>query len=371
MPDPFDGYQFAAYLRARWRLPAAVVAIAMAVSLAASLLVSKRYTASVSLVIDPPGASDPRAATAVSPVYLESLKTYEHFASSDDLFSRAVDRFQLRSLEHPRSIESLKRDVLQIEIPRNTKILNISITLGDARKAHDVAQFIAEETVKLNRATNRAGDDELIGEARKSAEAAAARLADAETARNRFQRQEPSLDDLKAQLEQLRSLRDEVDRLTLSAELTAAEQEARQGSATESSEAVARLQAARNRVAQLRRQASELDRQTAAKQQALAGRTAESERLEAAYDTAWSERDQFDKRSRELQGAIGYRGERLSLIDPGVVPERPSFPNIPLNLVVAVALGFIASIFWLTAEFSLRSQRAESVRKVLRVAGKP
>jgi uncharacterized protein involved in exopolysaccharide biosynthesis len=249
--------------------------------------------------------------------------------------------------------------------------LDVSITLADAKKALAVAQYIAEETIKLNRMTNRAGDDELIAEASKSASVAAKRLDDAEAARIRLQRQEPTLDALKTQVDQLRSLRDEVDRLMLSAELTSAEQEARQNSAGPGpDEATAKLLSARGRVAQLRRQAADLDRQIAAKQQALSARTAESERLDAEYDLAWSEHDQFEKRLRELQGAIGYRGERLSLIDPGVVPERPSSPNIPLNLLAAAALGLILSAFWVTVEFSFRSQRPESFRKVLRVAAK-
>ena len=33
---------------------------------------------------------------AVSPIYLESLKTYEHYAESDSLFQNALDRFGLR-----------------------------------------------------------------------------------------------------------------------------------------------------------------------------------------------------------------------------------------------------------------------------------
>ena len=28
----------------------------------------------------------------------------------------------------------------------------------------------------------------------------------------------------------------------------------------------------------------------------------------------------------------GFRGERLKIIDPGIVPERPSSPNLPLNV---------------------------------------
>src|SRR5690349_17215308 len=76
-------------LRSRWRLVAIVCAIAAAVSLGASLLMTPRYTATCRILVDPPAGSDPRVSTAVSPIYLESLRTYEAFAASDDLFLKA------------------------------------------------------------------------------------------------------------------------------------------------------------------------------------------------------------------------------------------------------------------------------------------
>src|SRR5713226_9592712 len=165
MPDPFDAYQFLTHLRARWRLPVIVVTAAVVTSLAISLALPKEYTAQTLLVIEPPAGTDPRASTAVSPIYLESLKTYERFASSDQLFAQAVERFELRKRWPNRPLERMKRSVLQVEIPRSTKILEIGVTLNDPRKAHEMALYIAEQSVELNLRINRVGDDEMIREA--------------------------------------------------------------------------------------------------------------------------------------------------------------------------------------------------------------
>lgn len=362
MPDPFDGYQFLAHLCARWRLPATAVGVAVVVSLAISLLLPERYTARALLVIEPPAGSDPRASTAISPIYLESLKTYEHYAASDSLFAQAVERFGLR--RERQTIESLKRDVLEVEIPRNTKVLEIAVTLRDPQKAHAVASYIAEEAVKLNRKINRAGDEELLAGSQKSVDEAARRLAEAEAARDRFQKRQPTQEALKTDLEQLRSMRDEVDRLSLSAELTVAEQKAPGAQPADAASAGA----AGSRAERLRREAANLDRRLAAKEKLLADRRAEAERLDAAYDEAWTAQDELEKRLREIQAGAGYRGERLNVLDPGVVPERPSSPKIPLNLMAAAALGLIASLFYLTVEFSLASHKAETLRKTLRVS---
>src|SRR4029077_3399547 len=85
MQDAFNPIEFLDYLRGRWRVMVSACAIAVALAAAGSLMLPKSYTANAVIVIEPPG-NDPRAATVVSPVYLESLKTYERFALSDSLF---------------------------------------------------------------------------------------------------------------------------------------------------------------------------------------------------------------------------------------------------------------------------------------------
>lgn len=302
MPDPFDGYEYASHLWRRWRLAATVIAVAVVVSLALSLLLPKKYTARATLIIEPPAGSDPRASTAISPIYLESLKTYEHFASSDQLFAQAVERFHLRGGAFSRSLESLKRSVLEVEIPRNTKILQIGVTLGDPQKAHEVARYLAAETVQLDRRINRAGDEEMIEDANRAVDLAAQRLKYLDAARLRAREQ------------------------------------------------LQKAEAARNRV----RESGD-------------SRKAELQRLESEYDAAWMAHEEMQNRVRGLQVSLGYRGERLTLVDPGVPPERPSFPNLPLNLVVAAALGLIVSLFYLTVEYSLESRKAEDLRRGLRV----
>ena len=341
MPDPFDGYQFFTYLRTRWRLPAVVVGVALLVSLAVTLLVSKKYTARVTLVIDPPAMSDPRSSTVVSPIYLESLKTYEHLASSDQLFLQAVDRFQLRG-PRQRSLEGLKREVLQVTIPRNTKILEIAATLLDPQRAHALALYIAQETITLNRKTNRASDDELIADTRKRLGETTRRRDATETARNRAATRAPTPEGLKADLEELRGVREEIVWRSLSSPLSE----------------------------RLRQQAADIDRQIASKQAALARRTTEIDSLSGEHEAAWTAHEELTKRLRDLEYTAGLRGERLTLLDPGVPPERPSSPNLPLNVLVAAGFALIASLLYLTAEFSVQSQKAETVRKTIRMATK-
>ena len=135
MADHFDALEFAGYFRRRWAVVAATCGVAALIAGAVSLLLPKRYTATASILIEAPAGNDTRVATAVSPVYLESLKTYEHLASSDSLFVRALEHLHLRESYEGTSIETLKRRVLKVAKLRETKILEISATLEDPAKA--------------------------------------------------------------------------------------------------------------------------------------------------------------------------------------------------------------------------------------------
>ena len=143
MPDSFDAFRYIGYMRSRWRWIAASCGIAVALALAVTLFQTRQYTATARIVIEPPAGSDLRSAMAVSPIYLESLKTYEQFASSDSLFRKALDQFDLRASLGSRPIESLKRSILKVGIVRNTRILEIAATLPDPRKAQALAHFMA------------------------------------------------------------------------------------------------------------------------------------------------------------------------------------------------------------------------------------
>ncbi len=66
----------------------------------------------------------------------------------------------------------------------------------------------------------------------------------------------------------------------------------------------------------------------------------------------------------ELRASSTFRGERLEVLDPGIVPERPSYPNVPLILLVALAVSLLASLAYLAAAFGYSramSARAERV----------
>jgi len=334
-------------LRTRWRPIAVACAVAVALVLGASLIMTKEYTAVSRLIIDPPAGSDPRASMAVSPIYLESLRSYELFAASDDLFLKAVQRFGLRSDSTP--IDKLKKSVLKAEMPRNTRILEIRATLHNPRTAHALALYVAEETVKLNQAVSREGDQELTAEAEKQAEQARARLRTAEQAWNEATAQAP-VDSLQAELEGEQALQSTLKRELAESQVLLPEND--------------------GRVERYRRQLESVGRSMDAKHKLLAERTARMDRLASERSTAQAGAKAAEARLQEVRSALGFRGERLRIIDPGIVPERPSFPNIPLNVGIALLAALALSVLGIALELSYSAQRVESNRRSIRVAGR-
>jgi uncharacterized protein involved in exopolysaccharide biosynthesis len=371
MPEPFDPYQYLDYLRSRWRLFAAAAGIAVAVAAGITLLQAKQYTAVTRIVIDAPATMDPRATIGVSPIYLESLRTYEHLASSDSLFERALQKFELRKSDPGRSIEGWKKRVLRVEIPRTTKILEIRVTLPDPRKAHAMARFLADETVRLNVATNVEGDEEL----RQGTERELAALREnRERAREAYLAllQSHPVDALESAVQSLKSRRFAVERDLLDEETRLAElMERERLSAQAGDSSVKRdAQLTRTRVAHLQDERKRLDGEITKSATMLASRTAQLDQARGRLRIAEETYVALESKVRESRGAAGHRGERLRLIDPGVIPERPSSPNAPLNVVVAFLSAMLIATVYATFEFGAQRRSGPAVAIPLRVANR-
>jgi uncharacterized protein involved in exopolysaccharide biosynthesis len=348
----FDAFEYVEYLRRRWLVVAVACAVAIALSLTFSLLLPKRYTATASIVIEPPEGADSRSATVVSPVYLESLKTYEHFAASDSLFVGAAEHFHLVSPGGSQAIESLKRGILKVSKIRDTKILEISATLQDPKLAQSFAQYVAEETVNMNRGANQVSDREFLDDAEKRAAEAQQRLEQAQKAQANLTATAligPLQADLDASVELQSKLRQDL----LDAEGNVAEYQQQQGQA-DGQFAREQLQAARARVSLLEKRSQELTRSINEKGALVAKRTAKRDELQTEIRMAQAAYDNAAARLRDLHAAAGTRGERLRVMDPGIVPQRPSSPNIPLNVVAALIVALVASVVYLSFAFSFR-----------------
>ena len=252
MPESFELFRYIDHLRHRWPVIAAACGAAVGFALLAGLLMPAKYQATARILIQQPPASDGRYAMAMSPVYLESLKSYELVASGDRLFLDALNHF---NLAQGQSSEQLKRSVLKVSVPRNTRILEISVTLRDPVKAQALALYIAEQTVKLTHEYSAAVERELLAAAQK-----------------------------------------------------------------------------------------QLDE-------------AEAASAKGPHDAAQTTVDMAVEHLAEVRGSASGRVEELQVVDPGVVPSKPTSPNLPVMLVSALLVALAGSVLYLTLEFNYRLER--------------
>jgi capsular polysaccharide biosynthesis protein len=357
----FDPWELLVDLRNRWPVVAASCAVALVVTLAVSVIRPKRYTATAEILIQAPGGNDPRASTAISPVYLESLKAYESLASSDTLFLRALNHVHAPEIGSGRSIESIKKSILQVSKPANVAVLTISATMVDPQKAQALAQYIAEQTVEQSRSIDSQSEIEMTRELRSQLDAAVDRLTKTRHAQDTIKGSEP-VDSLENQVRNNGDLKLNIDkdlsqiRTDLSGYL--AEQQLLPVAAGGDAENLRRLIAsAQARIATLESQRKDLISligQQGAQVQEWKNR---KEALQADQKSAQIAFESSDRRLNEMVASSQFRGERLRVIEPGIVPQEPSSPNIPLNLLAAFVLSLAGSVIYLAMTFSYRQAK--------------
>jgi capsular polysaccharide biosynthesis protein len=326
----FDAVEFLDYIREKRVTFPISCGIAILLALIVSLAVPKRYTAKSSILIEAPEGSDPRVSTAMSPAYLDSLKTYEAFARSDTLFQRAVEHLH---------VEGPKGSFLKVSRPAGTAVIEISATLRDPRKAQALAQFIAEQAVELDRAVEGKSAGILSGEQR--------RMNNAIDARDAFAAANP-IETLENEVRAGFDMKGRIEQDLARARTDLAEQQAVTQSPGQLAATRARIQAIENHrqalAGLLEKQASQLD-------------------VRKSRRKALEEEEQAARSAYERTRAISpeFQGGRLRVIDPGVVPQEAGFPNTRLNVAAAVLASLIGTFAWLMVRFSyVRLERERS-----------
>ena len=351
MTDGFDAIEFARYLGSRWKWIAGSAVGAVVLTLAVCAILTPVYTATATLVIEAPPGLSPGASTAVSAVYLESLRTYEEYANSDTLFAKAVAKFGLSSSGAP--IEALKRRVLKVSKPKDTKVLTVRVTLPDPKQAQAVAQHLAEETVQLNRAIAQSAESDQRADVARQLKQYRDEL---DKARQMQKEADASGERvLEAELHDLEELRFRTSEQLISARALAAEQNGTDGTST------------RARIAVLEREKANLDREAAAKQAAMASYHSRMVRAEDSAREALDRVESASRRVNDLSAATG-RAEQLRVIDPGVVPQEPSFPKPSLYGAGAFAIALMLSLAYLTLRFGMARGKGVVRETELRVA---
>ena len=249
-----------------------------------------------------------------------------------------------------------------------TKILAIEVTLPNPKKARDLAAFIADETVRLSQQTNVESDRSQTESIERMRAEAQNRVRQIETESLKVAEDTPA-EGLAEELEALIQAKGLVQRQRLMVrdlhgDLLATLE-------TDNSESSRQdVRNAEKRLDLLEKEMVSLDQQITRKRLELGTRGARREQIDAERQAAWKALEESEARLAHVRSAGGARGERLQVIDSGVIPEKASSPNISLNVLVALILALLGSLLYVTLEFSFQLRRAEARRESLRVASR-
>jgi uncharacterized protein involved in exopolysaccharide biosynthesis len=105
------------------------------------------------------------------------------------------------------------------------------------------------------------------------------------------------------------------------------------------------------RVESLQKEIESLDKKITSNEARSAEQRSLAEPAESELRASRSVRDNALARLNDLRASAGARGERLRIIDPGIVPQQPSSPNITVNILAAIFIAAVASLVGVTFSF--------------------
>jgi uncharacterized protein involved in exopolysaccharide biosynthesis len=355
MPEPFSAPALLRHLLSRKGVIASAVLAAAGVSFLGTLLLTKQYTAEVRLLIEPPGGTDPRSALVISPMYLDSLKTFVLMASSSELFAQAMDELELREPSDRTSLAALQASTLDVEMIPSTRVLSIRATLPNPAKAHALAAWMAEAVVRRNEQIQSASATARAEAATKARDATAREVREAEESLLTAARQNPT-GGLEAEVEALVSNRTSLREELRFLELRLSEMAAGSISGPAAPEGAVRLG---RRAEQLRSSVAELDQKIEEREARAARAAAEQMSLEVRLKAAQEVLTGAQNRLLAETSMGAASGERLHIIDRGSTPERPSSPNVAVHVIAASVLALVGCVFILFVQFGLSKEDRE------------
>jgi len=221
--------------------------------------------------------------------------------------------------------------------------------------------------VELSRASSSEGDQELLAGLERQENDIRADLEKTEAAWSEAFSREPTAG-LEAAIEEGASQRSTLEEQIQGQEVEIAGLEDRMKGGDAGGEMAKEASNARARTVELRRQLADLNSRMAEREKVLGARQAHHDQLEADRKAGQTALASIESRLRDARSERGSRGERLQVIDPGIVPERPSSPNIPLNVAVALLAGLALPILFFTWQFSFQEERVSWEPAVYRTA---
>ncbi len=348
-------------------------------------------------------------------IYFELLRSYETLINSDYLIQKTVENFHLDKLPYQMSVEQFKQDrILQVELSKNTRLLEVSVDFPNARLATDIANYFAQnaenfiDQMNLKDAQKTRGFlKQLLDQASRQLETVSQRLlefnrsAGLESVRESVwnllevkSKNESEISELSVKLSIASARLDSLEELKRHKPTIALNREWDENKISEEglpSKSIDRprnpansqvreefvnpvyqqvqdslvdtnleiqalkagLQAREKGLVSNRQKLTQLLREKATKEMTL-------DQLSEDHQTAQKNYATWSNKYQEASLMVSARSTDLKVMAPAIVPEKPIKPRILLNILIAGGLGLMVSILLALLSHNLGLPKAQN-----------
>jgi len=365
-----------------------------------SFFLPEVYRASVTFLLEESRSSHETAVSQINPQIFETYgKTYEGLIKNKGAIQKAIKQFSLYKEPYSMRFNDIAKSV-NVNVVRNSRLIELTVELPDAVIARDVANYLADKAVERNNALSVTGSDESKEFIKRQMDVAKVSMGTAEKKLLRF-KQKAMIEVLRkrrnillsrkgaienelpnivvaiaANVERLKRIKEELKKRNRTVKLSRnlAENPLYQQSLAELSEVNIKKLFNLNMEVEVANPAyehleqklvdviptlgsffakkdallTELKKNTSEfkiLQAELADKETQLERLQRTYNLTVETYKMFVKKFETIAMQVASRNQDLKIIDQAVIPDKPIKPKKALNVLIAGVLGLVFFCF--------------------------
>jgi succinoglycan biosynthesis transport protein ExoP len=175
-------------LRCHWRSILGGACVCAVAALLVSLLLPRIYRATTYIMVSESKIG--RGSGDTPWQQMATLPTFVPFVDNDELIRESLKKFRLDRPPYNLSVDKFRRkDYLDVQIPKSTRLLELDVEFPDAKVAANLANDLARRAVQFNNRMNVADTNSTRNFLKKQLEEATRRLAQAAAQRLKVQQQ--------------------------------------------------------------------------------------------------------------------------------------------------------------------------------------
>jgi uncharacterized protein involved in exopolysaccharide biosynthesis len=324
-------------LKNKWTIISMTIGV-MFITGVISFLLPKRYKATVTLIIsESKMGSDSVISNYFNPRF---YYTFEGMVKNKRLVQQGLKEYSLDKAPYNLKVDDLI-DSVKVALKRNTRLINLSVEFNDSEIASKLANFIAEEAVKLNMKLNEEESKRETEFMKKQVSEVAHSMRKNEQILKDY-KQKAAIKEIETDVETLLYSKADLKLRRLDAEVKKAEMSAVPKTVkiekTEPEKSIKEIDAL---IISLDKMIIDIEKDLDGKQKLLAERELRLEALMTLFDADQVSYRNINTRSGQNAIKVSEKFQQIRIVDPALPPFYAEWPRKKLLVIIAGGLAFL------------------------------